>query len=95
MTSIYQKALGDAFKQLHPRIQQRFSLTSQSGYAMVGSGAMDEVWHGATYTLPFLYIGTWRAIMFPERGSNVPFTIQNYAYQGCAWTEDGDMGAHL
>lgn len=41
---------------------------------------MDEVWHGAAYTLPFLYIGTWRSIMFPERGKNVPFTIENYAY---------------
>jgi hypothetical protein len=32
------------------------------------------------YTLPFLYIGTWRRIMFPDRGHNVPFTIENYAY---------------
>jgi len=42
---------------------------------------MDELWHGAAYTLPFLYIGTWRSIMFPEQGRNVPFTIENYAYR--------------
>lgn len=41
---------------------------------------METLWHGAAYTLPFLYIGTWRSIMFPETGTNVPFTIQNYAY---------------
>lgn len=41
---------------------------------------MDRIWHGAPYTLPFLYVGTWRSIMFPEHGSDIPFTIENYAY---------------
>jgi uncharacterized protein DUF4166 len=41
---------------------------------------MEKLWHGAIYTLPFLYLGTWRRIMFPESGTNVPFTIENYAY---------------
>ena len=41
---------------------------------------MERIWHGRLYTLPFLYIGTWRRIMFPEDGVNIPFTIQNYAY---------------
>ena len=81
MTSIYQRALGSDFANLHPQIQRRFSLTSQTGLAAIGRGTMDRIWHGAPYTLPFLYIGTWRSIMFPEHGQNVPFTIQNYAYQ--------------
>jgi Domain of unknown function (DUF4166) len=42
---------------------------------------MDRIWHGSVFTLPFLYVGTWRRIMFPEHGSNVPFTIENYAYR--------------
>ena len=42
---------------------------------------MDRVWHGRFYTLPFLYVGTWRRIMFPEYGQSVPFTIENYAYR--------------
>jgi hypothetical protein len=79
--SIYQQALGSDFSKLHPQIQRRFSLTSQRGVAAIGTGIMDRVWHGAPYTLPFLYIGTWRSIMFPEQGTNVPFTIQNYAYR--------------
>src|SRR5690606_28095227 len=41
---------------------------------------MARVWRGRPYTLPFLYIGTWRRIMFPEYGTNLPFTIENYAY---------------
>lgn len=81
MTSIYQRALGSEFAKLHPQIQRRFSLTSECGTAAVGTGTMDSLWHGAPYTLPFLYIGTWRSIMFPEQGRNVPFTIQNYAYR--------------
>ena len=81
MTSIYERALGSDFSKLHPEIQRRFSLTSESGVAAVGTGTMDKVWHGALYTLPFLYVGTWRSIMFPERGQHVPFSIQNYAYR--------------
>jgi len=81
MISIYQRVLGADFAKLHPQIQRRFSLTSESGLAAVGTGTMDSVWHGAPYTLPFLYLGTWRSIMFPEQGRNVPFTIQNYAYR--------------
>jgi hypothetical protein len=80
MKSIYQQVLGDQFDKLHPQIQRRFSLTSQGGLAAVGTGTMERVWHGAPYTLPFLVIGTWRSIMFPEHGKNIPFTIQNYAY---------------
>ena len=41
---------------------------------------MEEIWHGRFYTLPFLYLGSWRRIMFPEHGRNVPFSIENYAY---------------
>jgi hypothetical protein len=81
MISIYQRALGSDFANLHPEIQRRFSLTSEAGLAAIGTGIMDRVWHGAPYTLPFLYVGTWRSIMFPEQGRDVPFTIQNHAYK--------------
>lgn len=81
MPSIYQTALGTDFNNLHPLIQKRFGFSSTDGIAAVGTGIMEELWHGALYTLPFLYVGTWRSIMFPEQGRNVPFTIQNYAYR--------------
>src|SRR5207244_13583034 len=80
MSSIYQKVLGSDFKRLHPKIQERFGFSSGDGVACIGRGVMDEIWHGRFYTLPFLYIGSWRRIMFPERGQNVPFTIGNYAF---------------
>lgn len=80
MTSIYQRALGDDFCRLHPQIQRRFGFSSEDRIASIGRGVMSRVWHGAPYTLPFLYLGAWRRIMFPDRGTNVPFTVQNYAF---------------
>jgi hypothetical protein len=78
--SIYQIALGSDFTRLHPKIQERFGLNSADGVACIGRGVMDDLWHGRFYTLPFLYVGAWRRIMFPERGQNIPFSIENYAY---------------
>jgi hypothetical protein len=80
MTSIYRRALGSEFDRLHPEIQRRFGFDSSDGIASIGRGVMDEVWKGRFYTLPFLYVGTWRRIMFPETGRNIPFTIENYAF---------------
>ena len=80
MTSIYRRALGSDFERLHPEIQRRFGFSSADGIASIGRGVMDEVWKGRFYTLPFLYVGTWRRIMFPETGRDIPFTIENYAF---------------
>lgn len=81
MSSIYQRVLGDDFKKLHPMIRKRFGFSSADGVASIGRGVMDELWIGGWYTFPFLFIGTWRNIMFPESGRDVPFTIENYAYR--------------
>jgi hypothetical protein len=81
MTSIYRQALGSEFDRLHPQIQRHFGFGSEDGIVATGAGIMEEIWHGRFYTLPFLYLGSWRRIMFPERGRNVPFIIANYAYR--------------
>jgi hypothetical protein len=81
MTSIYQQALGADFSRLHPQIQKRFGFSSEDGIAAIGTGIMEELWHGPVWTLPFLQIGAWRRIMFPEQGRDVPFSIRNYAYR--------------
>jgi Domain of unknown function (DUF4166) len=80
MRSIYEQALGENFQRLHPRIQERFGFSSKDQCASIGSGIMDKIWRGRFFTLPFLYAGSWRRIMFPETGTTVPFTIRNYAY---------------
>jgi hypothetical protein len=81
MASIYQMVMGSDFQRLHPQIQRRFGLCSDDRIASIGRGVMEEIWRGRAYTLPFLYIGTWRRIMFPESARDVPFTIENYAYR--------------
>ncbi len=81
MTSIYQTCLGAEFEQLHPQLQKRFGFSSEDKLAAVGRGVMEKVWRGKLYTLPFLYVGTWRNIMFPASGADVPFTVENYAYK--------------
>ncbi|HLO98081.1 MAG TPA: DUF4166 domain-containing protein, partial [Fimbriimonas sp.] len=78
--SIYATVLGDDFERLHPKIQERFGFNSTDNKRAIGRGVMDRVWHGKFYTIPFLMVGTWRNIMFPEQGENVPFTIENWAY---------------
>jgi hypothetical protein len=81
MTSIFRRALGSDFERLHPCIQRRFGFDSTDGVASIGTGVMDEVWRGRFWTIPFLHVGAWRRIMFPEVGRNIPFTIENYAFR--------------
>jgi len=80
MNSIYQRALGADFVRLHPQIQRRFGFSSADGIASIGRGVMDQIWKGRLFTEPFLHVGSWRRIMFPETGRNIPFTIENYAF---------------
>lgn len=40
-----------------------FGFSSLDEVACIGTGTMDEVWHGALYTMPFLYVGSWRRIV--------------------------------
>lgn len=98
MRSIYERALGRDFERLHPKMRERFGFSSLDGVAAIGRGTMEEIWHGRFYTLPFLRVGAWRSIMFPERGRNVPFTIENYAYvdplgrETVTWLRTFDIG---
>lgn len=78
--SIYRRAMGDEFDRLHPKIQERFGFDSNSGIASVGRGVMEVMERGPWWTVPFLWVGSLRHIMFPETGRDVPFTVHNYAY---------------
>lgn len=79
MRSIYEQVLGADFNKLHPRIQQRFGFSSQDRSASIGHGVMKRIWYNKLVTLP-LFIGTFRHIMFPQGGKNIPFSIENFAY---------------
>ncbi|WP_405078758.1 DUF4166 domain-containing protein [Paenibacillus chitinolyticus] len=80
MASIYERALGEEFGRLHPRIRERFGFSSGDGVASVGEGVMHRIWASKWTALPLL-IGASRHIMFPESGTEIPFTIENFAYR--------------
>jgi hypothetical protein len=81
MTSIFQRALGADFDRLHPQLQRRFGFASTNGIACVGTGRMERVWHRRGFTRPFLWLGAKRHILLSGHGSDIPFTIKNYAYR--------------
>ncbi|WP_436531184.1 DUF4166 domain-containing protein [Actinoplanes sp. HUAS TT8] len=80
MTSVFEQALGDDFDRLHPRLQRRFGVDGTRDQGCIGTGTMDKVWRGGAFTAPFLHLGTLRHVLFPETGTDIPFTIENYAY---------------
>ncbi|EFM12446.1 conserved hypothetical protein [Paenibacillus curdlanolyticus YK9] len=97
MVSIYEQALGKNFERLHPRIQERFGFASADHIASVGTGTMEWIWYNRWVT-PLLCVGASRHIMFPQGGSDVPFTIENYAYidqfgrETVSWIRRFDFG---
>lgn len=80
MASIFELALGQEFGRLHPMLRKRFGVGVEAGYACVGQGVFSEVRRGAWWILPFLHLGTYRNILFPGQGNNIPFTVENYPY---------------
>ncbi len=79
MSSLFADAMGADFARLHPQLQRRFGVSSETEHC-VGQGTMDRIWRGAAFTVPFLWFGAWRNILVPTTGEDVPFTIENYAY---------------
>ncbi|WBL19560.1 DUF4166 domain-containing protein [Citricoccus sp. NR2] len=77
---IFRRALGEDFARLHPQLQKRFGVGVASGYSCIGRGTMHRIRRGPWWTVPFLTLGSFRNIMFPESGENVPFRIDNHAY---------------
>jgi hypothetical protein len=80
MPSIFRLAMGPAFDRLHPQMQRRLDVGSDGSVACIGRGVMERIWRGPFFVVPFLWLGSWRRILFPDQGVNVPFTIENYAY---------------
>jgi hypothetical protein len=78
--SVVLDALGAEAGRLHPQLRRRFGASTEAGYSCVGRGVMDRIWHGPTWTLPFLHLGAWRNILVPHDGRDVPFTVENHAY---------------
>jgi hypothetical protein len=78
MTGVYERALGDAADDLHPRVRERYGI-GPGDDAVVGRGEMDI--DNGTLALPALYAMPSRDLLFPETGSDVPFTVTTVAYR--------------
>ena len=66
---------------LHPRIKQQYGIDSNSEKAWVGQGLMTEIYRGPWFVVPFLRIGSARRILFTETGTDITFSVHNYAYR--------------
>ncbi|MFG6147192.1 DUF4166 domain-containing protein [Halobacillus sp. B23F22_1] len=80
MKSIFHRALGDKFHDLHPELQKKFGMTSSQKVMILGQGRMTEIRGTPLWLRPFLNIGAKDHLIFAERGKDVPFTLENYSY---------------
>lgn len=79
MTSLFEREVGEEWQTLHPRVRDRYGLEAGEGREAVGVGRM----HTLTRTplaVPVLWLSTLDDFLFPERGTDVPFTITSRAF---------------
>ena len=75
--SIYKKALGSDFENLHPMLQKRYDL--HSGDFFRAAGMMSTIKGGPRWLYPLFLLGTQWKLLFPEHGRRIPFSILNRA----------------
>ncbi|RLQ93370.1 DUF4166 domain-containing protein [Falsibacillus albus] len=75
MTSIYEEILGDNYQRLHPRLQERYRLTGTKRFT--AAGVMKEITGGHFLIRQLFRFGIKLKMLFPERGRNIPFRIEN------------------
>ena len=73
--TIYKRILGEEFYRLHPKLQERYTLTAQNEFKAVGR--MKTVKSGRKWLYPFLLLMTKWKFLFPESGKDIPFEIVN------------------
>lgn len=76
--TIYKQALGEEFKRLHNKLQERYELPTGTTFRAVG--VMREISGGPNWLSPFFTLAVKRKFLFPESGRNIPFTIVNHSF---------------
>lgn len=79
MNSVFKHALGSAYADLHPAIQERYALASTDNRRCVGQGRMRSIKRNRL-ALPVLWAGTSRNLLFPETGTDVPFQVRTVPF---------------
>jgi hypothetical protein len=80
MASVIERALGEKFAMLHPKLQWRFGFDSDAQMVLRGEGLIEELSHSIALPLPAMRLLGSRRVLPARTGFDVPFTIENYAY---------------
>ncbi|MGV8885923.1 MAG: DUF4166 domain-containing protein [Microbacteriaceae bacterium] len=75
-SSVWHRALGDQAGLLAPELQRYFALPP-SGMVGVGEGVYERAGSPRRWLWPVLAFLGWRRILFPEYGTDIPFTVTN------------------
>ena len=78
MTGVYERALGSAVEDLHPKVRERYDLGPDDDRLCIGRGRMDI--SRGTHVVPALYAMPRRNLLFPEAGHDVPFTVRTAGF---------------
>ncbi|MGM7702898.1 DUF4166 domain-containing protein [Pseudalkalibacillus sp. Hm43] len=81
MPSFYENALGSDFNKLHPKIQEKFNISTEDQEAIFCKGVMEEISGPSWVVKPVKKFGTDRHLIFPERGRDIPFDLEIYAFK--------------
>ncbi|WP_411698665.1 DUF4166 domain-containing protein [Conyzicola sp.] len=74
--SVYQRVLGDDFARLAPELRAYFS-SPPDGWVGRGHGVFEVAGSRRRWLAPVFALLAWRRILFPEYGTDVPFTVTN------------------
>jgi hypothetical protein len=79
VTGLFARALGEAWDDLHPQIRDRYGLVAGEHREAVGRGTMQRLTRHPL-AVPVLWLGTHDDFLFPEQGTDVPFSITTEAF---------------
>jgi Domain of unknown function (DUF4166) len=73
--TIYENFLGEDFRRLHPKLQERYALPKDKPF--YAEGTMTSIQTGGRCITPLLKLAANWKFLFSESGKNIPFTIKN------------------
>jgi hypothetical protein len=74
--SVYQRVLGDDFARLAPELRDYFSAPPEGSVGR-GHGIFEVAGSRRRWLMPVFALLAWRRILFPDYGTDVPFTVTN------------------
>lgn len=74
MEALFERAIGDDWSALHPRLRERYGLVTADGHVAVGRGHMRDIRRSAL-AIPLLALLAREDFLFPEAGRDVGFSI--------------------